>query len=139
PEAAGDLEVALEAAGHEELLVGLRRPGQREDLAGAGGDDEALGRVGRPLREARRLDLDEAVGDEPAPELEDEARAELEALAERDRALVGAAVGEAADRHRLRGVLGAKLAAGVGAILGRGIGHGARYTKIPSPGGRGLG
>jgi hypothetical protein len=62
-QAPGDLEVAVEAADHEELLEELRALRQGVERAGleAGGNDE----VARSLRgrcdEHRRLDLDEAL------------------------------------------------------------------------------
>ena len=62
PEAAGDLEVALEPGDHEQLLVGLRRLRQREEAAGLQPrrDDEVARALGSLLGEDRRLDVDEA-------------------------------------------------------------------------------
>jgi hypothetical protein len=78
PEAAGDLEIAIDAADHEELLelLGALRQGVDRTRLEPRWDDEVAGTLGRRLDEVRRLDLDEAAGvvdlanglDEPAPE-----------------------------------------------------------------------
>src|SRR4029079_11633661 len=77
-EAAGDLEVAVDARHHEELLELLGALGQGVDgpRLEARGDDEVASALGRALDEVRRLDLDEALGvmdladrlDEAAPQ-----------------------------------------------------------------------
>ena len=61
-ETAGDLEIAVEARNHQELLVELRRLGQRIEMAGmkAAGDQEVARPLGRAAAQDRRLDLDEA-------------------------------------------------------------------------------
>ena len=61
-QAAGDLEVAVEAADHEQLLHLLRALRQGVDAARlqAGGHDEVARALGRGLDQQRRLDLDEA-------------------------------------------------------------------------------
>ena len=60
--AAGDLEVAVVARDHQQLLVDLRRLRQRVELAGMHATrHEVVARaLGRGLRENRRLDLEEA-------------------------------------------------------------------------------
>ena len=62
-QAAGDLEVAVEAAHHEELLGQLRALGQRVERAvvQARRDRELPGPLGRGRPQQRRLDLDEAL------------------------------------------------------------------------------
>ena len=61
PEAARDLEVALEPGDHEQLLVGLRRLRQREEAAWLESrrDDEVARALGSLLGQDRRLDVDE--------------------------------------------------------------------------------
>src|SRR5439155_19572557 len=61
-EAAGDLEVALEAGDREQLLEDLRRLRQREEAAllEPGGDEEVAGAFRCRLEQDRRLDLEEA-------------------------------------------------------------------------------
>ena len=61
--AAGDLEVAIDAGHHQQLLELLRALRQGVDVARleAARDDEVAGALGRALDERRRLDLDEAV------------------------------------------------------------------------------
>ena len=61
-QAARDLEVAVEATDHEELLELLRTLGQGVDAPRLqpGGDDEVPRTLGRGLDEEGRLDLDEA-------------------------------------------------------------------------------
>ena len=63
-EAAGDLEVAVDARDHQELLelLGALRQGVDAARLEARRDDEVAGALGRRLDEVRRLDLDEAVG-----------------------------------------------------------------------------
>ena len=58
-----DLEVAVEARDHEQLLVLLRRLGQRVELAGmeAGGHQEVARPLGRARGQDRGLELDEAL------------------------------------------------------------------------------
>ena len=62
-EAAGDLEVAVEAGDHEDLLEDLRRLRQREEVAGvdAAGDEVVARAFGGGAGEERRFDLEEAV------------------------------------------------------------------------------
>ncbi len=61
-EAAGDLEVAVDARDHEQLLELLGALRQRVDAARlkAAGDDEVARAFGRGLDQDRRLDFDEA-------------------------------------------------------------------------------
>src|SRR6266550_1599837 len=61
-EAARDLVVALEAGDDEQLLVDLRRLGQREEATRLQPrrDEEVTGPLGRRLAHDRRLDVDEA-------------------------------------------------------------------------------
>ena len=61
-EAARDLEVAVEAGDHEQLLIELRRLRQRVELARmhAARHEIVARALGRGLREDRRLDLEEA-------------------------------------------------------------------------------
>ena len=68
-EAARDLEVAVEAGDHEQLLVELRRLRQRVELARVhAARHEIVARaLGRRLGEDRRLDLEEAVLAQIAP------------------------------------------------------------------------
>ena len=63
-EAAGDLEVAVDAADHQQLLELLRALRQGVDGAGLEPrrDDEVARALGRALDQVRGLDLDEAVG-----------------------------------------------------------------------------
>ncbi len=73
-EAAGDLEVTVEAADHRELLELLRRLGEYEERSGvrAGGDDIFARAFGRALDEARRIDFHAVLLDEVrADDLED--------------------------------------------------------------------
>ena len=60
--AAGNLEVAVHAGYHQQLLELLRALRQGVDRAGlqAAGDDEVASAFGRGLEQDRRLDLDEA-------------------------------------------------------------------------------
>ena len=62
-EAAGDLEVAVEAGDHQQLLVKLGRLGQRVEVPGMdpAGNQEVAGSLGRAAAEDRRLDLEEAL------------------------------------------------------------------------------
>ena len=64
-EAAGDLEVAVEAGDHEDLLEDLRRLRQRVERAGvdAAGDEVVACAFGGGARHERRFDLEEAVLD----------------------------------------------------------------------------
>ena len=61
-EALHDLEVAVEARHHEQLLVELRALGQRVELSGVqpAGDQEVARAAGRVLAHERRLELEEA-------------------------------------------------------------------------------
>ena len=61
-EAAGDLEIAVEARDHQELLVELGRLGQRIEMAGMkpAGDQEVARPFGRAAAQDRRLDLEKA-------------------------------------------------------------------------------
>ena len=73
-EAAGDLEVALEAGHHQQLLELLRRLRQRVEVAGvdAAGDEVVARALRRRCGQKRRLDLGEAaVAEEVADELDD--------------------------------------------------------------------
>ena len=62
-EAARDLEVAVEARDHQQLLHELRRLRQRVERAGLepARHQEVARALGRRLREDRRLDLEEAL------------------------------------------------------------------------------
>ena len=62
-EAAGDLEVAVEAGDHEDLLEDLRRLRQRVELArmNAAGDQEIARAFGRGLGQDGRFDLQKAL------------------------------------------------------------------------------
>src|SRR5690606_7092040 len=59
-EAARDLEVAIEACAHKQLLVDLRRLRQREELARVhpAGHEEVTRALWRGLRQDRRLELE---------------------------------------------------------------------------------
>ena len=65
-EAAGDLEVALDAGHHEQLLQLLRALRQGVELAGMQptGHDEIARAFGRALEQDRRLDLQESPASE---------------------------------------------------------------------------
>ena len=69
PEAAGDLEVAVEAGEHEQLLILLGRLGQGIELAGvdAGGDQIVAGTLRGGLGQDGRLDLQKALLVEVVP------------------------------------------------------------------------
>ena len=62
-EAAGDLEVAVEAGDHEDLLEDLRRLRQRVELAGmhAAGNEKIARALGRGLGEDGRFDFEETL------------------------------------------------------------------------------
>jgi hypothetical protein len=62
-EAAGDLEVAVEAGDHEDLLEDLRRLRQRVELARmhAAGDEKIARALGRGLGQDGRFDLEKAL------------------------------------------------------------------------------
>ena len=62
-EAGGDLEIAVEARHHDQLLELLRRLRQRIELAGmdAARHQEVARALGRGRREDRRLELEEAL------------------------------------------------------------------------------
>ena len=95
-QAAGDLEVPVDAAHHAQLLVELRRLRQCVEVAGveAGRDDEVAGALGRGGDQHRRLDLDEAVGDERASDGGVHDRAHLEVALQAFAAQVDVAVAE---------------------------------------------
>ena len=65
-EAAGDLEVAVEAGDHEDLLEDLRRLGERIEVAGmhAAGNEIIARALGRGARHEGGFDLEEALADE---------------------------------------------------------------------------
>ena len=65
-EAAGNLEVAVEAGDHEDLLEDLRRLGERIEVAGmdAAGNEIIARALGRGARHEGRFDLEEALADE---------------------------------------------------------------------------
>ncbi len=65
-EAAGDLEVAVEAGDHEDLLEDLRRLRERVELAGvdAAGDEVVARALGGGAGHEGGFDLEEALGDE---------------------------------------------------------------------------
>ena len=65
-EAAGDLEVAVEAGDHEDLLEDLRRLGQSVKAAGvdAAGNEVVARALGGGARHEGGFDLEEAIGDE---------------------------------------------------------------------------
>ena len=67
-EAAHDLEVAVHARHHEQLLEDLRRLGERVELTGVEprGDEEVAGAAGRVLHHERGFDLGEPVGGQVA-------------------------------------------------------------------------
>ena len=69
-EALGDLEVAIDARDHQDLLEELRRLRQRVELAGVdAARHEVVARAfGRGLRQDRRLDLPEALAVEVRPD-----------------------------------------------------------------------
>ena len=69
-QAAGDLEVAVEAAHHEELLGQLRALGQGVEgaVVQAGRDRELPGALGRGRPQQRRLDLHEALAVHGGPQ-----------------------------------------------------------------------
>ena len=62
-EAAGDLEIAVEAGDHEDLLEDLRRLRQRVELAGmhAAGNQKIARALGRGLGQDGRFDLEKAL------------------------------------------------------------------------------
>ena len=71
-ETAGDLEIAVEARDHQELLVELGRLGQGVAVSGMdpAGDQEIAGTFRGAAAEDRRLDFEEAqVGHDPSHEL----------------------------------------------------------------------
>ncbi len=95
--AARDLEVALEAAHHQELLVELRRLGQGVELArlDARGHEEIPRALGRGADESRRLDLVKAPADEVFPGRERHLVAQPDAVLHGARAQVEVAVAQA--------------------------------------------
>ena len=84
-EAAHDLEVAVEAGHHEQLLEDLRRFGQGVELARVQprGHQEVAGAARRVLHHERRLDLQEAVLGQHAPGGLVDRRAQQEVLLQR--------------------------------------------------------
>ena len=100
PEATRDLEVAVHARDHQQLLHLLRALGQRVDVARLEprGHDEVPGALGRGLDEQRRLHLHEPRRVMGLPDLLDEPAAGQDALLERLPAKVEVAVRQA---HRL--------------------------------------
>ena len=96
-EAAGDLEVAVDAGDHQQLLELLRALRQGVDAARleARRDDEVAGALRRRLDERRRLDLDEAVRVVDLADGLDHAAAEQQAVGHRLAADVEVAVLEA--------------------------------------------
>ena len=77
-EALHDLDVAVDAGDHEDLLEELRRFGQRVERAGveAAGHEEVARAAGRAADHDRRLDVDEAVLVEVAADALDHPMAE---------------------------------------------------------------
>ena len=102
-EAAHDLEVAIEAGDHEELLEDLRRLGERVEVAGVEPrrHEEVARAARRVLHHERRLELEEAVRVEVVARGAVELRAHEEVLLQRRAAQIEVAVLEA---HRLAGV-----------------------------------
>ena len=86
-EAAHDLEVAVEARDHEQLLEDLRRLGERVELAGveARRHEEVARAARRVLHHERRLDLEEAVLAEVVARRRGDLRAHEEVLLQRGR------------------------------------------------------
>ncbi len=103
-QAAGDLEVAVEAADHEQLLELLRTLWQRVDVAGlqARGHDEVARPLRRGLDEQRRLDLHEAGRVVDVPDGLHEPATREDALLQRLTAQVQVAVLEAQRPRRSR-------------------------------------
>ena len=97
PEAARDLEVAVEAADHEELLEDLGRLREGKEPAGlkAARDDEVARPLGRRLEEDRRLDLEEAAALHRPPDRRDHRAAESDVALHLRAAQVEPAVAEA--------------------------------------------
>ena len=79
-EAAGDLEVAVEAGDHEDLLEDLRRLGQRVEAArvDAAGDEVVARALGGGAGHEGRLDFEEALGDEVVADGHGDAAAQRE-------------------------------------------------------------
>ena len=79
-EAAGDLEVAVKARDHEDLLEDLRRLRQCVEAAGvhAAGHEVVARSLGRRARHERRLDLEEALADEVVANRHGDAAAQRE-------------------------------------------------------------
>ena len=94
--AARDLEVAFEAADHEQLLEELRRLRQRVPRAARepAGDEEVARALGRGAREHRRLDLEEVALVEHAADERDELVAQRERVRHRGAAQVERAVAQ---------------------------------------------
>ena len=81
-EAARDLEVAVEAGDHQDLLEDLRRLRQRVEVAGmdAAGDEVVARAFGRGARHEGRFDLEEALGDEVVADGHGDAAAQREVV-----------------------------------------------------------
>ena len=96
-EAAGDLEVAVEAGDHEDLLEDLRRLRQRVEVAGvdAAGDEVVARAFGGGARHEGRFDLEEALSDEVVADGHGDVVAEREVLLHLGAAEVEVAVLEA--------------------------------------------
>ncbi len=103
-QAAGDLEVAVEAAHHEELLGQLRALGQRVEgaVVQAGRDRELPGALGRGRPQQRRLDLREALAVHGGPQRRVDPGAEPQVALHTRPAQVDVAV---AQPHRLVGLV----------------------------------
>ena len=105
-EAARDLEIAVEPADHEQLLVDLRRLRQRVELAGvhAAGHEVVARALRRRLGEDRRLEFEESALAQVAPRHLQEPMAQHEVLpaarggAGRDTGAAGAVLRRAASR-----------------------------------------
>ena len=96
-EAARDLEVAVHARDHEQLLelLGALRQGVDAARLEAAGDDEVAGALGRGLEQDRRLDLHEAGAVVGVADRPDQLGAEQQPLQQRAAADVQVAVLEA--------------------------------------------
>src|SRR5213594_4463685 len=103
-EAGRDLEVAVEPGGHQELLELLGRLRQRVELSGVypARHQVVPGSLRRARREDRRLELDEARFDHPAPHRRDDAASQQDVPVE----LLAPQIEEAVAQARLLGKLG---------------------------------
>ena len=95
-EAGRDLEVAVEARDHEQLLVLLRRLGQGVELAGmeARGHEEVARALGRARGQDRGLELDEALRLHPPADARDDFGAQQDVLLHQFAAQVEEAVAQ---------------------------------------------